>query len=187
MQIDHKLINGCRRNNREAQKQMYLLLLPYLRAVANRYLRNTSYVKDVLQESFMKIFEKLNEYDSQKASIKNWAARIVINKSINYNNRIIKESTTEIDEKQRPVICFPSVLADQSEQHLLYLLKQMPENYFIVFNLYVIEEYRHEEIAKFLNISESLSRKRLSRARAWIKKTFQDKKNLRDEHFLFCH
>lgn len=183
MQIDDKLIKQCRLKNREAQKQLYLLLLPYLRAITTRYLRDTSYVKDVLQESFMKIFDRLHSYDSTKASIKSWAARIVINRSLNYNERIIKETKSELDETENSLICFPEVLSDLSEKHLLHILKQMPREYFIVFNLFVIEEYNHREISEFLKISEALSRKRLSRARAWIQKTFGGKMPLTDQLF----
>ena len=163
------------------QKQLYLLLLPYLRAIANRYLRDTSYTKDVLQESFIKIFGNLKDYDEKKAPIKSWAARIVINQSLNYNTRIIKEINTTIEDAQNVMVILPSALTDLSEKHLLHVLKKMPEDYFVVFNLFVIEEYHHDEIASFLNIKESLSRKRLSRARSWIKNNIRSKSPHKDE------
>ena len=178
MQIDINLIKSCISKNRKAQKQLYLLLLPYLRAVANRYLRDTSYVKDVLQESFVKVFENIDKYDIQKAPFKQWAAKITINNCLNYNKRVIGIPKDELIVEQHDTFILPSIIKNLSRENLLFVLKQMPEGYFEVFNLYVIDGYAHDEIAQILNINEALSRKKLSRARVWLKKTFQGKNDL---------
>ena len=161
--------------DRKAQKQLYGLLLPYLRAIASRYLRDTSFVKDVLQESFVKIFKNIEHYDANKAPLKQWAARITINSSINYNKRVIGTPSEEfiIEKHQRAVE--PGVLQKFTDENLLAILKKMPGNFFEIFNLSVIDGYSHAEIAVMLNINESLSRKRLSRAKLWLKKTFHEK------------
>lgn len=174
MDININIIKSCVAQNRRAQKQMYVLLLPYLRAIATRYLKDTSYVKDVLQESFVKIFKNLGSFDHEKGTLKSWAARIVINGCYNYNERIIGRSHQELDANEHHIICFPELVKDISDRKILSLLKQMPEGYYEVFNLFVIEGYSHEEISKILDIAESLSRKRMSRARAWVKKTFKE-------------
>ena len=175
MTINEKLIKACRSQDRIAQKQLYKLLLPYLRAVANRYLRDTSYVKDVLQESFVKIFKNINKYDSKKAPIKKWAAKIVVNNSLNYNERVIGYTKEEFDGSRHDVVYTPQVTGEFTDEHLLRILKQLPKGYFEVFNLFVIDGYKHEEIAKILGISEALSRKRLSRAKGWLKKNINEK------------
>ena len=64
----------------------------------------------------------------------------------------------------------PDIFENISNEEMLVWLKKMPQNYFEVFNMFVIDELSHDEIAKFLNINSSLSRKRLSRAREWLKK-----------------
>lgn len=89
MQVDHGLIKSCVAQNRKAQKQLYEQLLPYLRAIASWYLRDTSYVKDALQESFIRIFKNMDRYDSNKASLSQWAARITINRCLSYNKQVI--------------------------------------------------------------------------------------------------
>ena len=178
MDIDKNIIKSCVAQNRSAQKQMYLLLLPYLRAVSARYLKDSSYVKDVLQESFVKIFKHLEDFDSNKGSLKSWSARIVINNCYNFNERIIGDSFQEFDSLEHNMICFPELLEDISDEQILSLLKQMPIGYYEVFNLFMIEGYSHEEIAKILEISEALSRKRMSRARSWVKKTFKNSSGL---------
>ena len=73
MKISKDILKACCNNDRVAQKQVYELLLPYLRAVAKRYLRDASFVKDVLQESFYKIFKNLDSYDPQRAPLNFWA------------------------------------------------------------------------------------------------------------------
>ncbi len=178
-QIDKDLIKLCVAQDRKAQRQLYELLLPYLRAIANRYLRDTSYAKDVLQESFIKIFKHLHTYDFDKAPIKKWAAKITINNSFNYNKRLIGIPKDEFDVDQHETAINPAVMQNWSDEDLLLFLKQMPDGYFEVFNLSVIEGYAHDEIAKLLNISEALSRKRLSRARNWFKKKEQEQPDLK--------
>lgn len=185
MQITDDLIKSCRTQNRVAQKQLYELLLPYLRAVASRYLRDTSYTKDVLQESFVKIFKHLDRYDSQKAPLQKWAARIVVNDCLNYNKRVIGIPNEEFDTTQHEIVCLPQVMKDLSDEHLLLILKKMPNGYFEVFNLFVIDDYKHEEIAQMLDITPALSRKRLSRARNWLKKIFRDKSQLESDVISF--
>ncbi len=170
--IDYKIINKCKLQNRDAQRRVYDVLLPYLRAICRRYLRDVSFEKDVLQESFLKIFTKIEQYNPELASFKKWATKITINHCLNYNARVIKTPHEEFQD-QHEILCLPKVIRQMSEDHLLSILKQMPVRQFEVFNLYVIDSYGHEEIARILAISEDVSRKRLSRARQWIKKTFQ--------------
>lgn len=178
MQIDRDLISACISQKREAQKQLYKLLLPYLRAIAYRYLRDTSYLKDALQESYVKIFNELKNYNFDKGTLKHWAARITINTCINYNKRVIGIPNTEFLIDQHEEIALPEVLEKISNENFLFILKQMPEGYFDVFNLFIIDGYAHDEIASILGISVELSRKRLSRARKWLKKTFIGKIHL---------
>ena len=172
------LIKSCVAQERKAQKQLYELLLPYLRAVANRYLRDTSYMKDALQESFIKIFKNIGKYDSSKAPLNKWSAKIVVNCCLNYNERKIGIPNEEFEADQHVIAIPPSILQNFSDEHLLYILKQMPTGYFEVFNLFAIDKYRHDEIACMLGINEALSRKRLSRARNWLKKTLHEKPDL---------
>lgn len=181
MHISNDLITACIANNRTAQKQLYEQLLPYLSAIAKRYLRDNSYLKDVLQESFIKIFFHIARYDYSKASFQTWAAKIVINTSINYNQRTIIGTQEDIADLQNEIHIPPAVLQSLSDEHLLYMLKQMPIGYFEIFNMFVIDEYKHEEIAQILGISEELSRKRLSRAKNWLKLHLQDKPTTKNE------
>jgi len=188
MLVSKKLVDLCLSQNREAQKQLYELLLPYLRAIANRYLRDTSYTKDVLQESFVKIFRSMSQYNFEKGPFKQWAARITINNSLNYNKRVIGSPKDELVVSKHQGIVVPAVVEKWSSENMLLLLKQMPSDYFEVFNLSAIDGYSHVEIAEILNISEALSRKRLSRGKTWLKNFFQvEKDNLLRLDFPSVH
>ena len=175
--IDRVIIDSCISQNRNAQKQLYSLLLPYLRAVANRYLRDISYSNDVLQESFVKIFKSIKYYDSSKGYIKHWAAKITINNCFNYNKRIIGNPKEEFVIEKHQALSHEEMHSG-SDEDILLILKKMPEPHFEVFNLSAIDGYSHTEISEMLNINPSLSRKRLSRAKSWLKKTFVDAPNL---------
>jgi len=168
--INVNIIAGCKNKDQASQKALYSFLLPYLKPIASRYLRNNQFVLDVLQESFVRIFLDIDQYDSNKGDINSWATKIVINKSINYNNRIIGLHTFEIENDE--IVEMPNDLSEENhdKESLLKILNKMPRGYFEVFNLYVIDGYDHQEIASILGISAELSRKKLSRARAWLKK-----------------
>lgn len=173
MLIDLDLIELCKQNNRSAQKSLYVKTLPYLRAVIVRYLRNLSYTKDVLQEGYINIFKNINKYDSVKAPFEKWSAKICINVALNYNKRVIRQPHEQIDQiGAEHLIVIPDDLDTISDEQLIKLLKFMPFDYYKVFNMFIIEEYTHKEIANELGINESLSRKRLSRARDWLQKHF---------------
>ncbi len=172
MEIKQQLIKSCQAKNRAAQKELYLALLPYLRGVISRYLRDYSFEKDVLQESFVKIFRSIEKYDPDKAPIKNWAARIVINTCLNYNERVIGLPAEEFIPEVHEINTKEEISTDEiTDERMLEVLKQMPKGYFEVFNLFVIDEYSHKEIANILNIAEAVSRKKLSRAKNWLRKS----------------
>lgn len=183
MKISEDLVNACRANNRAAQKQLYVLLLPYLRAVCLRYLHQSNMVKDILQEVFILIFKKIDQFDPNKGPFLKWAVRITINTTLNFNNRNKEKNIIEFRPVIHDIPQTPQAFYDMSDEVLLRLLRGMPKQYYEVFNLFVIDAYSHEEIATALEISVALSRKRLSRGREWLKNTFQNQsqEHLRDE------
>ena len=169
-EIDIKLISLCLGKNREAQKKLYRLLLPYLNVMCKRYLTNEIDLKDVLQDTFINIFKKLNQFDIQKASFKTWTTKIAINCCLKYNLKNNKHRTEELIINLHEPKVDPTFIDNLSNEELLTWLKRMPQPYFEVFNMFVIDGFSHNEIAELLKIEPSLSRKRLSRAREWIKK-----------------
>ncbi|MFT4755310.1 MAG: RNA polymerase sigma factor (sigma-70 family) [Salibacteraceae bacterium] len=167
MKISRDCIEGCLIGDNSSQKELYELLLPYLNALCSRYLNNISTRQDVLQDSFIVIFSKIEQFDSEKGAFHSWASRIVINNCLK-QNKSGSRFTPFINEKQEESVD-PSVLSHLSNEELIRFLKTMPEKYSEVFMLFLIDDFSHEEIAEILGIKINLSRKRLARARAWLK------------------
>ncbi len=173
MNISESTISGCIRNCPKAQRELYEALLPYLRAVAQRYLKDPSFNMDVLQESFVKIFNNIKNHDSSKAPLKNWAAKIVINCSLNYNKRVAISNVEEFNGSIHGSSFELDEIDDLPDEFLVDSLKEMPGKLYNVFNLNIIDGYTHKEIAQILNINESNSRKLLSRAKEWLRAAYQ--------------
>lgn len=174
MNISKELIDQCIAGEQLKQKELYLKLLPYLRAVSIRYLKNTDLISDALQDSFIDIFKSLKKYDPEKGEFHKWAVRITINATFKYNQRVNLGSQEEYVIELHDVLQQPEALKKISDDALLHIFKQMPDGVFEVFNLHEVDGYKHKEIGNILNISEANSRKKLSRARDWLKKVFKE-------------
>lgn len=176
LKINVELIAQCLSNDRKAQRLLYNMLLPYFNAISQRYLKNDSDKKDVLQETFINIFKKLHQFDAARASFKTWATKILINNCLKKNQQYKKAPTQELIVELHDYHLAADSIDDLSDSELLRWVKKMPQQYYEVFNLFIVEGFSHAEIAKMLEIEEALSRQRLSRARAWLKKKLTDKK-----------
>lgn len=166
----------CQQGNATGQKLLFKNLWPYLNNICKRYINQKEDIKDVLQESFIRIFKAINQYKSEKAHIKTWATRITINCCLQHhakNKNIIQHDLVDIE----PMVN-PKVFDQVSDTEIIQALKQMPDGFYQVFNLSVIDGYSHKEIAEQLNISEALSRQRLKRAKEWVKKNLNYNWNL---------
>ncbi len=170
MKVNNEIIVLCKAKDRLAQKQLYHQLLPYLNAVCKRYLNDLTYGNDVLQETFINLFSKLDQFDPVKGKFINWAIKITINCCLKQNNKKNKFLAFDIALPSFKMKVDPIVFSKYSNEEMMQFLKKMPENYFQVFNLFLIDGFSHKEIAELLEIDESLSRKRMSRAKAWISK-----------------
>lgn len=168
--VNIQLITLCINGNRDSQFKLYNLMLPYLNPICKRYLTDQSNLRDVLQDTFINIFKNLHQFDAQKASIRTWAATITINNCLKYNSKTSKRSIEQLIVDIHSTSITPAAFESITVTEVLKYIKQMPPNLYEVFNLFVIDEFSHEEISTMLGIKPSLSRKRLSRAREWIKK-----------------
>lgn len=168
MEIKKECIEGCLRGENTAQRELYDLLLPYLNALCGRYLSDTSHRQDILQETFILIFNKIEQYDEQKGEFHSWASRIAINLSLKHNRSSKAEFYTQIESETTQPEVSPVVIDQLSNEELTRFLRTMPPKYYEVFNLFIIDGFTHKEIAGILEIKVSLSRKRLARARTWL-------------------
>lgn len=154
---------------------LYKHYYSYAMSVCLRYSRSRDEALEILNDSFMKVFDKIELYQ-EKLSFKAWFRRIIINTSIDYYRKNLKyQKHTEVEQAEGHQQSH-TVIDQLSADDILALLGELPDQYRMVFNLYEIEGYAHKEIAEMLNIPEGTSRTVLTRAkkklRALIQKHF---------------
>ncbi|MCF8370092.1 MAG: sigma-70 family RNA polymerase sigma factor [Bacteroidales bacterium] len=154
-----------------------------MRAVCRRYCKNSEDAEDLLQEGFIKVFKNIDQYN-WSGSFEGWMRRIFVGNTINY----IKSKDYEIFSQHGDIDSFDLCLANDdnhdnelffksgqieieeevSVDELIAMLQELPNGCRVIFNLYVIEEYSHKEIAELLHITEGTSKSQLSKARKML-------------------
>ena len=171
-QIELKqLIEKCCHQDLEAQSKVYQLFADKLFGLCLKYSRNFEDAEDVLQDSFLTIFSKIKQYKS-KGSFEGWIKRITINVALQkYREKsplqVVKENDINVIEEH----VFDDHAIDIDV--LLNLIQELPDRYRLVFNLYVLDDFSHKEIAEMLTISEGTSKSNLSRARHILKQKIE--------------
>ena len=168
--VPHQLIQRCLKSERKAQRELYDLTLPYVRAIVQRQVYHSREWNDVLQEIYLRIFRSLASFDSEKGTFLNWSSRIAINTAITYGVKAASNETKALDVESHELAAEPLAINDLTVQELLKEMSKMPNDFYRVFMLVAIEDYTHIEVADLLEISGDLSRQRLSRAKSWIQK-----------------
>jgi len=170
-----QLIHKCKNNDRDAQAQLYNLYAKKLYATSLKYSRNRLEAEDNLQDSFMVIFEKISQY-TFKGSFEGWLRRVTVNTVLQkYRSKGVFEVINERVLEEKPVTVYEE---DVSLDFLLSIVQELPDRYRLVFNLYVLDDYSHQEIAEMLGISQGTSKSNLARARMILKtkvETFKKK------------
>lgn len=137
-----------------------------------KYAKNYTDAEDLLQDSFMVIFGKIEQY-THKGSFEGWMKRIVINEALQKYRSSVKKlevlSDVEVQYDRGNEIDIDTRVTIETDV-LLSLIQQLPNRYRLVFNLYVLDHFTHKDIAAMLNISEGTSKSNLSRARLILKK-----------------
>ncbi len=138
-----------------------------------RYTVNSHDAQDILQEGFVKVFENLDKF-RWKGSFEGWMKRIFVNLALDkYRSKMSLLSLEDASETIEMSDGELNALDSISEKEILNLIRQLPDQYRMVFNLYVIEGYSHKELSDMLNIAESTSRSNLARAKIILKETLQ--------------
>ena len=163
-------MNVVKKNDAEAQSQLYTLYSSKLFSLCLKYSKNYVEAEDNLQDAFVTIFKKISQFKS-KGSLEGWMKRITINTALQryrsvgvfdiINEDQIEDVTIEIDND--------SVSID----FLLGIIQELPDRYRLVFNLYVLDDYSHKEIAEMLKISTGTSKSNLARARLILKEKIE--------------
>lgn len=169
-----KLIHQCKQQDIRAQEKLYQLYSGKLFGLCLKYSNNYQQAEDNLQDGFITIFNKINQYED-KGSFEGWMKRIVINTTLQkhrkekyfeiINDNLLEDPEVEIDDEEI------------SSDFLLKSIQELPARYRQIFNLYALDGFSHKEIAEMLNISVGSSKSNLARARSILKSKIENHQN----------
>lgn len=176
------LLDGCRRNDRHSQKELYDLLKGFAMKICYRYTHLQEESEEIMNEGFVKLFRNIHQFDETRQedtllSLKGWFKRILINTCIDHyrktqssveGHKLTQESESIPDQGETGI----DVL---SYKEIIEAIRLLSPGYRAVFNLFVIEGLSHEEIAKKLGISVGASKSNLSKARDNLRKLLANK------------
>jgi RNA polymerase sigma factor (sigma-70 family) len=171
-----QLIENCKIEDTQAQSELYKLFSSKLFSICLKYSRNYVEAEDNLQDAFLTIFKKIEQF-KHKGSFEGWLKRITVNTVLQryrnekvfdiINEDIVEDAEIEIDDE--------SISLD----YLLQIIQELPDRYRLVFNLYVLDGYSHNDIANMLDINIGTSKSNLARARQILIKTIENYKTTR--------
>jgi RNA polymerase sigma factor (sigma-70 family) len=172
---DNTLVKECLNENSKAQKALFDKFAPKMLSVCLRYMKNTEQAEDALQDGFIKVFRYLKSYENTGA-LEGWIRRIIVNTCLDELKKnkklLLNVSVEEVEYKlESNDFVQEQMMADD----LLKLIQSMPEGYRVIFNMFAIEGYAHQEIATKLGISESTSKSQYLRARGYLRERIEKK------------
>lgn len=165
------IILGCIRGESASQKAVFDRYASRMLGVCYRYARNTADAEDILQDAFIKVFAKIEQFKAE-GSFEGWIRKIIVNTALKKYSltRYSRElQVVEVADNQH-TLEDPTAYSHISEKDLLAMINELPDGYRLVFNLYVLEGYPHEEIAQMLGIQPGTSRSQLVKARLLLQK-----------------
>lgn len=177
MQISEELIRLCKKQKQSAQTELFGLLAPRLMGICYRYAGSRDDAEDLLQESFILIFTKIDSF-REEGSFEGWARRITVNVAINWlkkHKKLSLELKEEIMNGQETGMEDDPDGFPMETEELVEIIGKMPDGYRTVLNLFGIEGFSHKEIAEKLGISESTSRSQFTRAKRILIQSVQTK------------
>jgi len=160
---EKQLIKKSIKGDREAQRRLYENHAPKMLGVCRQYIKDIHFAEDVMVNGFVKVFKHLEVFNFE-GSFEGWIRRIMVNESISFLRKrqfvVYDEDIYDRNQTQTAIIEL-----DVDVEHIQQLIDNLPEGYKLVFVLYAIEGYKHQEIAQILQITESTSRSQLFKAR----------------------
>ena len=176
-----RIVDGCKAQNRSSQQKIYELLYSKMLPVCYRYARSTDEAKDMLQDGFIKVFEKIEQYNVD-GSFEGWVRRIIVNTAIdtyrkNKKEVFIDDESRITDDSDWEDMESESEYAGLAINDIVEAMQSLTPGYQTVFNLYVMEGYTHQEIADELEINIGTSKSNLAKAKANMKTMLTEKLN----------
>jgi len=175
--IHQDIINACKAGDRNAQFKIYKLYYKAMYNTSLRIVNDTMEAEDIMQEAFLQAFNRIHSYTGE-GSFGSWLKRIVINKSLD----VIRKRKIQVSLEEESME-FPEIIEENREEEIRLQLAdvkeaigELQEEYRVIINLFLLEQYSHEEISEMLHITNNLSRTRLVRAKQKVLKILKEKK-----------
>lgn len=181
---DDELVTACRKQARQAQQELFMRFSYMVKGICLRYSYCEDDADDLLQETFIRVFTKLDQYDD-RGMLGAWIRKIAVNTALEYyrKNQSQKQQLVKTMDLHvlQPAVS-DDIIEHLSAEALLHKIQQLPPGFRTVFNLYAIEGYNHSEIGGLLGISEGTSKSQYSRARLILRNLIE--KEQETEHKL---
>lgn len=172
---EEQLVKGCLRGEAHAQKALFELYSGRMMSLCRRYASSTEEAEDIFQEGFIKVYEKLNQFNGT-GSLGGWIRMVIVNTALIHIRRNKHQQNEDpIDEARSLDSGEMDALSKMSLDELERLIDSMPTGYKTVFNLFAVEGFAHKEIADMLGISESTSKTQFLKAKVYLKRLINEK------------
>ncbi len=171
---ESELVQGCLNEDRRSQELLYARYAGRMYAVCLRYARHELEAQDLMQEGFIRVFDKLSGFRLE-GSLEGWIRRIMVHTAINhYRRKAFQQERFGLENfPEQPVAS--TAVEGMGEQELLAMIATLPDGYRLVFNMYAIEGYDHAEIAALVGCGESTSRSQLAKARRMLQLRLEER------------
>lgn len=178
-----ELIRQCKANEPKAQELLYKQFAGKMLGVCMRYAIDRMEAEDMLQNGFIRVFQKIGGY-REEGSFEGWVRRIIVHSAIEcYRKHYKLLHVVATEESATEISVNAAAAANLNAQDLMALIQQLSPGYRMVFNLYAIEGYSHREISQMLGITEGASKSQLSRARGILKEQLE---KMEGKHYAYA-
>lgn len=169
---DSDLVKGCADGDIRSQELLYRRYFSFAMSICIRYTKDQNEAMETVNDSYMKVLDRLSEFDSSRP-FKSWYGKILVNTAIdNYRKNLKNNEHVSIDTINEPGEADPEIETELSVNDILKLYGYLPENYKITFNLYEVEGYSHEEIGQMMGVTASTSRANLARGKKMLRELY---------------
>lgn len=170
----NKIIEGCKLQNPQSQAELYRGCYAGMMKLCIRYARDMDEAAAIYNEAMLKVFKTLQQFEG-RGDFMAWVRRIVVNTCIDHCRKQAKFTHSSIDQVEDVSISLEPDIYDRLSAHdVINLLQELPRNTALVFNLFVLEGYKHEEIGQTLGISAGTSKWHLNEARRLLKSKLEN-------------
>lgn len=174
LQDDNFLVQQILSGNQESEWDLYKQHERYWFRVCLRYGASRSEAQDILQEGLIAVYSSLPQFDAERGTFKSWSNRVIINAALRFlKKNKWQQSFEDLEEANEEIEISEDALDKIAAKELTELVQKLPVGYRLVFNLYAVEGYKHQEIAEQLGISVGTSKSQLSKAKKALRQQLE--------------